>query len=65
MTVRSKARITGGFNDFNSGKTTEVNSAVPDSALINSALLNEEKSRDKLKSRNINLRTQEENITEN
>jgi hypothetical protein len=32
MTVRSKARITGGFNDFNSGKTTEVNSAVPDSA---------------------------------
>jgi hypothetical protein len=32
MTVRSKARITGNFNDTNSGQTTEVNSAVPDSA---------------------------------
>lgn len=58
MNVRSKARITGNSNDFNSGQTTEVNSAVPDSNMINSALLNEDRinQRLELKSRNANLR---------
>ena len=58
MNVRSKARITGNSNDINSGQTTDVNSAVPDSTMINSALLNEDRinQRLELKSRNANLR---------
>ena len=58
MNVRSKARVTGVSNDFNSCQTTEVNSAVPDSAMINSTLLNEDRinQRLQLKSRNANLR---------
>ena len=66
MTVRSKYRITGNFENYNSGQTTEVNSAVPDSAQVNSALLNESNfSRTQVKSRNVNLRTKDEGLTDN